>query len=53
MDPIFATINRARALLAFMPPNEAALEMVTTGVSPEDAFFAIKAAQLLDLDDQE
>ena len=40
-------INRARMLLAYMSPQEAARELVSTGVGKTDAYLAIKAAGVL------
>jgi hypothetical protein len=40
-------INRARMLLAYMSPQDAVRELVSTGVDKTDAYFAVKAAGVL------
>ena len=40
-------INRARQLLGFMDAHAAAHQMVESGMTAENAFLAIKAAEVL------
>lgn len=47
MDITDTQIDRAVTLLGFMDGPEAAGVMVASGVSSEEAFFAVKAAEIL------
>lgn len=40
-------INRAAVILAFMAPKEAAVVLADAGVPADEAFLAIKAAEIL------
>jgi len=47
MDIIDTQIDRAVTLLGFMDGPEAAGVMIASGVASEEAFFAVKAAEIL------
>lgn len=45
---IEALIHRARQILGYMGPRDAMIYLAAQDGSPEDAFLAVKAAQILD-----